>query len=268
MSICGSKKVMLSAIEPVSKRSGHGEDLGSNGQLEAVKGGEHFDLGAAPADRLEPHRIGEDDLEHPVVEDRIVMEQCEAFDLCCLRQLDRNNVAGVAPMLLDRQRVTERVHCIEDQQIGVPVELDKWIGLVEAIIFVLAIGRIDDGLGSLGKAIRIRITRVKLLHRSHRKTGDLANLAGFEGHELDRRGERAKIYGKPRSRVLGAQRLFERLVAAEDANSVPRNVSGGEKREPHDVIPMGMWQEDVEAVLAPAAMLPQNAIAELPYTSA
>src|SRR6516164_1972240 len=101
----------------------------------------------------------------------------------------------MAPMLLDRHRVTERVHGIEDQQIGVPVELDKWIGLVEAIIFVLAIGRIDDGLGSLGKAIRIRITRVKLLHRSHRKTGDLANLAGFEGHELDRRGERAKSTG-------------------------------------------------------------------------
>jgi 2-oxo-4-hydroxy-4-carboxy-5-ureidoimidazoline decarboxylase len=37
------------------------------------------------------------------------------------------------------------------QQIGVPVELDKWIGFVEAIIFVLAIGSVDDGLDPIIK---------------------------------------------------------------------------------------------------------------------
>ena len=109
---------------------------------------------------------------------------------------------------------------------------------------------------------------MKLHHSGHRKTGNLARPTGFEGHELDRRGKRAKIYGKPRSRVLRAQRLFKLLVAAENANSVPGNVSGGEKREPHDVVPMSVRQEDVEAVLAPAAMLAQNAIAELAYTAA
>src|SRR6516162_11258659 len=135
----------------------------------------------------------------------------------------------MAPMLLNRHRVTERVHGIEDQQIGIPVELDKWIGFVKAIILVLAIGRVDNGLSPLGKAIGIRITRVKLLYRGYRKTGDLANLAGFEGHELDRRGKRAKIDGKPRSRVLDTQRLVERLVATVNANSISRNVSGGKK---------------------------------------
>src|SRR5215469_11246957 len=117
------------------------------------------------------------------------------------------------------------------------VELDKF---VEAIIFVLAIGRVDNGLRRLVKAIGIRITGVKLPQRAHPKTRDLANLAGFEGHKLDRGGERAKIYRKPGSRVLGAQRFLKHLVTAEDANSVPRNVSGGEKREPHYVVPMGM----------------------------
>ena len=206
--------------------------LGSDGQLKAVIGRDHFDLSATPADRLEPQSIGEDDLEHPVIQDRIVMEQCKPFDLCCLRQLHRNDVAGMAPMLLDRYRITERVHCIKDQQIGAAAELDKSIGFVEAIIFVLSIGRVDDRLAPLVKAIGIRIARVRLLYRGHRKTGDLASPAGFEGHELDRRGERAKIYGKPRSRVLGAERLFKELVAAVNANSVPGNVSRGEKREP------------------------------------
>ena len=41
--------------------------LGSDGQLQAVIGRDHFDLFAAPADRLEPHSIVEDDLEHPIV---------------------------------------------------------------------------------------------------------------------------------------------------------------------------------------------------------
>src|SRR6516162_6144937 len=168
------------------------------------------------------------------------MEQREPLDLCCLRQLDRNDVAGMAPMPLDRHRITERVHCIEDQQIGAAAELDEWIGLVQAITFVLTIGRVDDRLAPLVKTIGIRIARVRLFYRGHRKTGDLARPTGFEGYELDRRGERAKIYGKPRSRVLGTQRLFKHLVAPEDANSVPRNVSGGEKRETHDVVPVGM----------------------------
>src|SRR5215468_10657183 len=98
----------------------------------------------------------------------------------------------MAPMLLDRHRVTERVHRIEDHQIGIPIELDKWIGLVEGIIFVLAIGRVDNRLGPLVKAIGIRIIGVKLLYRLYPETRDLANLAGFEGHELDRRSKRAK----------------------------------------------------------------------------
>src|SRR5215472_7822866 len=132
------------------------------------------------------------------------MEQCKPFNLCCLRQLDRNDVAAMAPMLLERHRITERVHCIEDQQIGAAAELYEWIGLVQAIIFVLTIGRVDDRLASLVETIGVRISRVRLFYRGHRKTGDLASPAGFEGHELDRPAERAKIYGKPGSRVLGA----------------------------------------------------------------
>src|SRR6516164_11106252 len=137
------------------------------------------------------------------------MEQRKALDLCCVRQLDRDDVAGMTPMFLNRHRVTERVHCIEDEQIGAAAELDKWIGFMEAIIFVLTIGRVDDRLGPLVKAIGVRITGVKLLYRGNPETRDLANLARFEGHELDRRGKRAKIDGKPRSRVLGGTRRCE-----------------------------------------------------------
>ena len=41
--------------------------LGLDGQLKAVIGREHFGFSAAPADRLEPLRLSEDAVEHPVV---------------------------------------------------------------------------------------------------------------------------------------------------------------------------------------------------------
>jgi len=66
------------------------------------------------------------------------MKQDEPLDLRRLCQFDRHDIARMAPILLDRDCVTERIHRIEDQQIGVSVELDKRIGFVEARIFVLA----------------------------------------------------------------------------------------------------------------------------------
>src|SRR5262249_1878393 len=96
----------------------------------------------------------------------------------------------------------------------------------------------------------------------------IVGATGFESNKLDRCSERAKIDGKPRRRVLGMQRLAQCVVAAIDANAVPGDVSGRKKWEPHDVVPVGMRQEDVEAVLLFAAMLPQHVIADLAYSSA
>ena len=46
----------------------------SDGQLETVIGREHLDLVAAPADPFEPNRIGEDGLDRPVVQHRLVVK--------------------------------------------------------------------------------------------------------------------------------------------------------------------------------------------------
>ena len=70
----------------------YGRDLGSDRQLQAVIGREHVHHGVAPAERLEPHSIGKDDLDHPVILDRIVVEQRKLFDLCCVRQFHRDDV--------------------------------------------------------------------------------------------------------------------------------------------------------------------------------
>src|SRR5438067_3965237 len=191
-----------------------------------------------PADRLEADRIGEDLLEHTVVICRLVVKQYQAPYPRRLRQLDRHDIARMTPILLDRDRIAERIHGVEDQQVGVSVELDKRIGFIGLGTLVLAIGGVDDRLPALGKAIPVGNSRVKLFDRGDGKTGYFVSAVGLQGDELDTGTQRVKIDGKPRSRVLGAQRLAEHPVTAVYANPIAWNVSGGEKREPHDVVPV------------------------------
>src|ERR1700730_3917134 len=167
-----------------------------------------------------------------------MMKQGQPLDLCRLRQLHRDDIARMAPILLDRDGISQGVHCVEDQQISVPVKLDKRVGFVEAGIFVLAVSRVDDRLATPGKAVAIRIPGVKLLYRVHRKTGYLISAAGFESDELNGRGQRAKIDRKKRLRLLGMQHLTQGAVASVDANAVTGDVSRAKKRESHDVVPV------------------------------
>ena len=60
------------------------------------------------------------------------MKQNQALDLRRLRQLDCDDIARMAPIFFDRDGVAERIHGVKNQQISVPVKLDKRIGFVEA----------------------------------------------------------------------------------------------------------------------------------------
>src|SRR5438105_8702442 len=191
-----------------------------------------------PADRLEADGVGEDLLEHAVVISRLVMKQHESPDSRRLRQLDRHDIARMTPIHLDRDRIAERIHGVEDQQIAVSVKLDERVGFVELGALVLTVGGVNDRLPALGKAKPVGIPGVKLFDRGDGKTGYFVSAVGLQGDELDARAQRVKIDGKPRSRVLGAQRLAEHPVTAVYANPIAWNVSGGEKREPHDVVPV------------------------------
>src|SRR5215472_14680985 len=176
-------------------------------QFHAVESGDHLDLLAASADPLEPHRFGELVLDHPVVQKRFMVEQDEPLYLRRLRELDPDHTARMAPILLNRDRVPERIHRVENEQIRVSVEIKKGIGFVQLRIFVLAVSRIDDRLAAAGKAISVRISAVKLLYRTHPEAGDVICSTGFESDELDRRCQRLKIDRETRSGVLRAQRI-------------------------------------------------------------
>ena len=72
-----------------------------------------------------------DCFDHPVVEDRLVVKQDEALDPRRLRQLDRDHIARMPPILLDRHCIRQRIHRVEDQQVGVSVEMHKRVRFVE-----------------------------------------------------------------------------------------------------------------------------------------
>src|SRR5215469_2117622 len=185
-----------------------------------------------------------------------------------MRQLDSDDVTRMAPILSHRDGVAKRIHCIEDQQVGVPIEFDKRVGFVQARVLVLAIRRIDDRLAPSGEAVTERITRVKLFDRGDREASYLVTSARLQGDELDIRGKRVEIHGKPGRRVLGAQRFAQYVMTTVDANPISGNVCGREEWETHDVVPMGVGQKYVEGVLALGAMLPEHAVAEFAYARA
>src|SRR6516165_584627 len=228
-------------------------------------GRDHLDLVAGPADLLEADGLGEDFLDHAVVICRLVVKQDEAFDPSSMRQLDRDDIARMSPIFLDRDCVAERIHRVEDQHIGVPVECDKWVRFVESGILVLAIGRIDYRFSTPRKAVAVGMVGVELPYAGYRETGDLVGALGLERDELDGRSELVKIDRKPWGRMLRVQCLAQPIVASVNTNSVAGNISGRKKREPHDVVPMGVRQEHVEAVLASRAMLPQHVVAEFAH---
>src|SRR5437879_13880923 len=94
-----------------------------------------------------------------------------------------------------------------------------------------------------------------LLDRADFQTRDLIVASGLEFDELDSRAQRAKIDRKTGMRLLTLQRLAHRLVASVNSNDVAGNEGRGEKREPHDVVPVGMRQKDVESIRPPRPVL-------------
>src|SRR5947207_4064576 len=109
---------------------------------------------------------------------------------------------------------------------------------------------------------------VELPDGGYGHSGDLVGAVRLERDELDGRGELAKIDGKPRGGMLGVQCLAQHIVAAVNANAVAGNISGRKKREAHNVVPVGVRQEYIEAMFASRAVLPQHVLAELAHPGA
>ena len=79
----------------------------------------------AARDLLEPPRLAQHGGDLPVVVDRLVVEHAEVLRARHLAELDAHHVAGVPPILLHGDGVGERVHGVEDHQVGLAEELDE-----------------------------------------------------------------------------------------------------------------------------------------------
>ena len=102
-----------------------------------------------------------------------------------------------------------------------------------------------------------------LRDRAHRQSVNFVSAPGLQFHELDRRSKRFEIHRERRVRLLALEGLAHRLVASMYPNDVPRNIGRREKRKSHDVIPVKMGHEYVEAIFFARSVLRQDAVAKL-----
>src|SRR5438552_13497757 len=95
-----------------SPREGNLFCRASHGELEAIVGGDDFDLVAVAADFLVADRLAEHLLDPGVVTGGLVVKQHKPPDPRQLRQFDGDDIAGVSPVLFYGDRVGERIHCV------------------------------------------------------------------------------------------------------------------------------------------------------------
>ena len=73
-----------------------------------------------------------------------MVEHAEVPDPRHLAQLDADDVARMAPVGLDRDGVGQRIHRVEDDDVGVAEEAHEALGVLGLGQRMLGIGRVDD----------------------------------------------------------------------------------------------------------------------------
>jgi len=124
----------------------------------------------------------------------------------------------MTPVLLDRDRVEQRVHRIEDDQVRSPEEFDEARRFVLVFGSVLGVGRVHDRASAAVEAAAVRVTGVALRLEFQRGAADGLRTSGLESHELDACGEPVEVHGETRCRLLQAQRVFHHGMSAVDAD--------------------------------------------------
>ena len=94
-----------------------------------------------------------------------------------------------------------------------------------------------------------------LQHRRDADAADLVPLPGSQAHELELRIEDRKVDREGGRLLLPAQRCFQAIVAAVDHDTVAGHEGRHEERQPHDVVPVQMGQEDVKGLRGAAVLL-------------
>src|SRR5579862_3182116 len=123
--------------------------LSSDDNLEPVVRGGDGQLMRRSVDFGVPSRLAQHLLEHLVVEHGLVMVHDKVLDVRNLRELDRDHVARMSPILFHRDLIRERVLRIEDQNVSVAEKLDERVVLCQNVKLVLGVGRVNHRLAIL-----------------------------------------------------------------------------------------------------------------------
>src|SRR5437899_1104702 len=197
-------------------------------------------------DFLEPARLGEERGDSLVVGDGLVVVKAQTLGARHLAELESDDVARVAPVLLDRRGLGQRVLGVEDHQVGATEELRKGFDLRQIVLLVLGVGRVDDDLVVGLEPIAVGVTAVALELGPHPKPGDLVVAIRLEPHEFDRGRQSREINREERRRVLAAKGFLQLGVAAVNPDVIAGRVDRHEERKAHDVIQVRMGHERVE----------------------
>ena len=195
------------------------------------------------------------------------MEQGKTLCSCHLAEFDAHDVAGMSPVGFDRYRIGERVHRIENDEVGVAEELDESLGIHDVLELVFRVGRVDEALACAIEAIAVGVAAVQLQLRSDGDSRHLCRLSRRKPHELDVRRELVEGNRKAGRGLLQAEGLLEDLVAAVNPDAHAWHVGGPEKREAHDMVPMHVRHEHIHG-RRPAGVAGQDVLAERPCAAA
>src|SRR5258706_5488220 len=170
-------------------------------------------------------------------------------------------------VFLHRHSLGERVHGVENHQIGVGKKSGRAFDRVRYVQPVLRIGRIHDDPAVADESIAVGIAGMALKLGGHAPPRDLVAPPRLERDEFYRGAEAIKRHRETGRVLLAAKGFFEIGVAAVNSNPVSRYVGGSEKWKAHDVVPVKMGLEHVEDVGLGGTVSAEHVVSEDAYAA-
>src|SRR4051812_15904893 len=225
--------------------------------FESIIGAQHFERRPVASQGFIANAVVVQSLDDLIVMQRIVVKQREAFGAGLATEINRDDVAGVTPMFLRRARLSERIHGVADDQIGLLEEADEGHLLVHVVDIVFAVGTVDHGTpNAVGEAVAETLMRVVLAHRRDMYAIDLHFIAGPKCDEADVRFPGIEGSREKRLVLLSPKRLFGVVVAGMNHDFRVRIERRQEGREAHDMVPVHMRQEEIIFLRTPIPASP------------
>src|SRR6185369_17918163 len=136
--------------------------------------------------------------------------------------VDADHVARMAPIRFVVDRFFERVHRVENHQIGAVVEFDHCACLGIGIELVLAVGGVDERFAVFLETVTAGIAGMRLELRFDSQAIDLIPAAGVEMDKADVSAEPLPWNRKARTGVLPMKSFLQHAqrMAAVNANDI------------------------------------------------